>query len=63
MGWFWTFLRSERGDIIQNLGWLVAVSIGGLALGGLVYAGMKGYATNVKTKVESQTITPPTVTY
>lgn len=53
------FLRDERGDIIQNLGWLVAVSIGTIVVGGMVYQGIKSYGERVKNSLDGLTITPP----
>ena len=53
------FFHEEEGDIIQNLGWLVAVSVGAAVVGGLVYTGIKTYGTTVKSKVETMTVTPP----
>lgn len=57
------FLADERGDLIQNLGWLAGVSLGSIVVGGLVYNGIRSYGTNVQNQVKTMTVTPPTPTY
>lgn len=61
--WLRNLWRDEQGDVVQNLGWIVAVSLGAVAVGGLVYAGIKNYGNKVQSKIngiDGGTVTNPT---
>lgn len=61
--WLRNLWHDEQGDLIQNLGWVVAVSLGAVAVGGLVYAGIRAYGTKVQSRIDGidgGTITNPT---
>jgi len=43
----------ESGDMVQNLGWLVAVSVGVAVVGAVIYTAVSSMGTRVKNKIDS----------
>lgn len=60
--WLRFLWLDQDGDLTQNMGWIVAVSLGAVAIGGLIYAGMKGASTNITSRMDGidATVTNPT---
>lgn len=63
LSWLRHIWRDQNGDLVQNLGWIVAVSLGAVAIGGLVYAGMKGSSNKIKSRMEGIDATVINPTY
>jgi len=47
--------RDEKGNMVENLGWLVAVSVGVAVIGGVIYTASTGLGGRVKSKVDNWT--------
>lgn len=45
----------ESGDMVQNLGWLVAVSVGVAVVGGVIYTATSSMGGRVRAKIDSMT--------
>jgi len=43
----------EQGDMVQNLGWLVAVSVGVVVVGAVIYTAVSSMGDRVKNKIDS----------
>lgn len=51
--WLKGLWNDEGGGLLEDLGWMVTVGLGALAIGALIYVGIKTFAQNVTTTIES----------
>lgn len=43
----------EEGDMVQNLGWLVALSVGVVVVGAVIYSATSSMGDRVRSKIDS----------
>jgi len=55
--WAWTrgLWRDELGSMVENLGWMIAVSVGVVVIGAVIYAANNGLGGRVSSKVNGFT--------
>lgn len=53
LSWLRALWTDEQGDVIQNLLWIVGVSLGVLAIAAIVYSGIKALGENVEDRLRS----------